>query len=105
MAPPVEPADQSDARRAAPAPGTGGVVEILHDAADLGARGARGAPVIHVADRAGPQLTPDRAEAESFIAALAGSADAEVTFQAFDDDKKKRPGLARVLHGTLEQHW
>lgn len=26
------------------------------------------------------------------------------TFQTFDDSKKKRPGLARVLHGSLDQH-
>lgn len=61
-----------------------------------------------------------RAEAERFIAALAGSADAPVTFQTFDDDANRRKELAerlramgrpvqdawaRVRHGTLEQHW
>ncbi|MBP7675991.1 MAG: hypothetical protein KBB14_06670 [Thermoanaerobaculia bacterium] len=52
----------------------------------------------------------DLDDARAFIAAVAGSADAEVTFQTFTD-RKPDPcpadwddPLARVLHGTLRQH-
>src|SRR5205085_2079273 len=53
-----------------------------------------------------PPLSPDRADAEKFIAALAGDVAAVVTFQTFDDRKERKlPRLARVLHGTLAEHW
>ena len=48
---------------------------------------------------------PDREEAARYIAALAGSADAVVTFQTFDDLKNRKDWkLARILHGTLTEH-
>lgn len=40
--------------------------------------------------------------AEKFLAALDPTAQ-RFTFQTFDDSKEKRPDLARVIHGTLEQ--
>jgi len=44
--------------------------------------------------------------AEEFLLALTGSRDSEVTFQTFTDAKKrKNRDLARVLHGTLSEHW
>ncbi len=49
-----------------------------------------------------------RDDAERFIAALAGSRDARVTFQTFLDDKKNPPAGAPtplVLHGSLADHW
>jgi hypothetical protein len=58
-----------------------------------------------------PQPEPVRAEAELFLRALAGCADAPVTFQAFADceslknDEAKAARLARVLHGTLSDRW
>lgn len=49
------------------------------------------------------QLSPNPAAAQAFIKMLAPAG--IVTFQTFDDDKvRKRPGLARVFHGTLDQH-
>jgi hypothetical protein len=68
---------------------------------DGGAEGTAG--VDATTSPAPMQLEPDRAEAERFIATLAGSADAVVTFQAFHDAEKGR--LKRVLHGSLAQHW
>jgi|GEM_PF-1218014 len=57
----------------------------------------------------GDCASPDRAEAERFIAALTGSTDTPVTFQTFDDDKtpghKKDESLARIFHGPLAQQW
>ena len=51
------------------------------------------------------ELVPDRAEAARYIEALAGSPDAVVTFQTFDDLKtRKDRRLARILHGTLAEH-
>ncbi len=50
-------------------------------------------------------VVPDVAnlhEALRFLDALAP--DGHVTFQTFDDSKDKDPSLARILHGTLEQH-
>jgi hypothetical protein len=42
-------------------------------------------------------------EASRFLQRLAP--DGEITFQTFDDDKKRKNRfLARVLHGSLEQH-
>jgi len=48
---------------------------------------------------------PDRAETERFLRALVGSVDVPVTFQTFDDREGKEQSLARVLHGTLAEHW
>lgn len=51
---------------------------------------------------------PDLAMAAAFLAALCGHSpgqpDPVVTFQTFDDSPAKAPQLARVFHGTLEQH-
>src|SRR5262249_5448170 len=48
--------------------------------------------------------SPDFAEAARFLAALDPKAKV-FTFQTFDDDAdRKSPGLAKILHGTLEQH-
>src|SRR4051812_12340955 len=53
-----------------------------------------------------PRPEPDRAEAEKFLRSLCGSADSPIAFQTFDDDKGRgRKGLARILLGTLAQHW
>jgi len=41
-------------------------------------------------------------DAYAFLRLLAG--DVPVTFQTFDDTGAKRPGLARVLHGSLDEH-
>lgn len=54
------------------------------------------------------ELVPDRVEAARYIEALAGSPDAVVTFQTFDDradGKDKDPALNRVRHGTLATYW
>src|SRR6266851_2890822 len=51
-------------------------------------------------------LQPMRSEAEKFLQALTGSPNSKVSFQSFDDDKdRKNPKLARVLQGTLSEHW
>ena len=47
-------------------------------------------------------LEPDLAMATRFLNAIAPGE--EITFQTFDDTKQKRPELARILHGTLEEH-
>ena len=48
-------------------------------------------------------LTPDIVSAKKFLDAL--DPDGTFTFQTFDDDKERRDlRLARVLHGTLDQH-
>ena len=50
-------------------------------------------------------MSPDLSEASDFIERLAGSGDAPMTFQTFDDDKnRKRRNLAQVHHGTLDEH-
>jgi hypothetical protein len=58
-------------------------------------------------------ITPDRNEAERFLAALDPGTD-QFTFQTFDDDKARRERrkkgkqpdpFAKVLHGTLSEHW
>src|SRR5262249_48442467 len=60
-------------------------------------------PDSKAADR--PELKPDRDEAERFLAALDPSTD-RFTFQTFDDNKERKDkSLARVLHGTLAQHF
>ncbi len=47
-------------------------------------------------------LAPDLGAARAFLVAMCG--DSAVTFQAFDDSPAKRQNLARVYHGTLDQH-
>lgn len=47
---------------------------------------------------------PDRDDAEKFIAALAGSVDAKVTFQTFHETNKAKGG-ANIFHGSLAEHW
>jgi Family of unknown function (DUF5906)/RepB DNA-primase N-terminal domain len=54
-------------------------------------------------------ITRYRAEAERFLKALDPDTD-RFTFQVFDDDKERkrargRDKFARVLHGTLAEHW
>src|SRR5215831_14093345 len=58
-------------------------------------------------------IVPDRAEAERFLAALDPKA-TKFSFQCFDDRKErkekrkaegKKDPLARLLHGTLAEHW
>jgi hypothetical protein len=54
---------------------------------------------------AAPSLAPDRNEAARFLALLDAAA-TRFTFQTFDDNKDRRDKtLARVLHGSLDQHW
>jgi hypothetical protein len=46
---------------------------------------------------------PDLEQARRFLKWLAG--DNPVTFQTFDDDEKRKdPRLARIFHGTLDEH-
>jgi Primase C terminal 1 (PriCT-1) len=45
-----------------------------------------------------------RAATEAFLQTL-DPGETEFTFQTFDDTAAKRRELARVLHGSLEQHW
>lgn len=47
-------------------------------------------------------LQPDIAQAQHFLSLLAK--DQPVSFQTFDDSEAKNPALARILHGTLDQH-
>jgi putative DNA primase/helicase len=48
---------------------------------------------------------PDRDEAERFLSALDPTAD-KFTFQIFDDNQERKDkSLARILHGSLAQHW
>ena len=48
-------------------------------------------------------LTPNVAMAKAFLNALDPTG--TFTFQTFDDDKERKDGrLARILHGTLDQH-
>ena len=47
-------------------------------------------------------LKPDMNQAQRFLTLLAG--DEPVTFQTFDDGATKKPKLARILHGNLEEH-
>ncbi len=47
-------------------------------------------------------LTPNLDLARAYLGALAPGE--LLTFQTFDDTAGKRPQLARILHGTLEQH-
>lgn len=48
-----------------------------------------------------PGLEIDFVAAERFLTIMAEGE--EVTFQTFDDSTPKRPGLAQVMHGTLEE--
>lgn len=52
----------------------------------------------------GTVLSPDRAAAEQFLTVLDEYAD-RFTFQTYDDSPEKRPGLARIFIGRLEDHW
>lgn len=48
---------------------------------------------------------PDRAQADAFLTSLDEEAE-RFTFQTFDDQKaRKDSSLARILHGTLAEHW
>jgi putative DNA primase/helicase len=47
-------------------------------------------------------LEPDLQQTQDFLTLLANGE--PVTFQTFDDGESKNPKLARILHGTLEQH-
>ncbi len=47
-------------------------------------------------------LEPDLQHAQDFLSLLANGE--PVTFQTFDDGESKNLKLARILHGTLEQH-
>lgn len=49
-------------------------------------------------------MSLDLEAARSFLAALTGDGGAAVVWQSFDDSKKKRKHLARVLNGTLDEH-
>ncbi len=49
----------------------------------------------------GNRLQPDLDQASRFLKALAEGE--PVTFQTFDDSEEKRPQLARILHGTIDQ--
>jgi putative DNA primase/helicase len=49
-----------------------------------------------------PAIKPNIEEAERFLDLLGNGE--EFTFQTFDDGDNKSPTLARVFHGTLEQH-
>ena len=49
-------------------------------------------------------MQADLADAVRFLKLLDPQMD-QFTFQTFDDDKKsKRPGMAQIFHGTLDQH-
>lgn len=50
----------------------------------------------------GKKLQPDLDQARLFLKIFAR--DEPVTFQTFDDSENKRPWLAKVLHGTLDDH-
>lgn len=49
-----------------------------------------------------PSIEPNVSEAARFISLLGDGKD--FTFQTFDDSERKDLSLARVFHGTLEQH-
>jgi hypothetical protein len=58
-----------------------------------------------IADPAGAVSAPDRDEAARFLALLDPTA-TRFTFQSFDDAKSRKDGrLARILHGTLDEHF
>jgi hypothetical protein len=46
----------------------------------------------------------DIEQAHNFLAALAPG-ETDFTFQTFDDSEAKRPELARVMHGSLAEHF
>lgn len=50
------------------------------------------------------QLEPDEKQAQRFLNLL-DEGEEKFTFQTFDDSSAKRSDLARVLNGTLEEHW
>lgn len=51
---------------------------------------------------AAPQFEPARDDAARLLELLAPGE--QVTFQTFDDAKRSRHGLTRILHGTLAEH-
>lgn len=51
-----------------------------------------------------PELQPDIEQAHKGLELLDEDAE-KFTFQTFDDTGQKRPELARVLNGTLDEHW
>jgi hypothetical protein len=59
-----------------------------------------------IVTRSMPEVeTPDRAEAEKFLALLDPAA-TKFTFQTFDDNKeRKTPHLVRIFHGTIAAHF
>jgi P4 family phage/plasmid primase-like protien len=63
------------------------------------------AEVLAVRAQEVPQLEPVQVDTHTFVTALTGKRYPVVTLQTFDDSPLKRRGLARVLHGTVEEHW
>jgi hypothetical protein len=78
--------DSTNPQQGAPAPGAG-------------------EPQGHKLNGGGQPLTHDKAMTLEYLAVLDPTTD-RFTFQTFDDNqKRKSPRLARVLHGTLDEHW
>lgn len=50
-------------------------------------------------------MKPDISEARRFIQDLTGDASTPFTSQTFDDGPQRRPELARILHGTIDEHF
>ena len=50
-------------------------------------------------------MKPDLHEASRFIRALSGNSLDAMTFQVFDDTKRKREECAQIFHGTLAHCW
>jgi hypothetical protein len=64
-----------------------------------------GEPQAHKPNGGGQPLTHDKAMTLEYLAVLDPTTD-RFTFQTFDDNqKRKSPRLARVLHGALDEHW
>jgi putative DNA primase/helicase len=61
-------------------------------------------PFPHARRRRGMTIQPDRGQAAAFLRFLDPGA-TKFTFQIFDDSPDKRPGLALVLHGSLDSLW
>jgi hypothetical protein len=60
---------------------------------------------LHEGERSTASLTADRCEAMRFLALLDPTT-SRFTFQTFDDNKDRKDNkLAKILHGTLDQHW
>lgn len=72
-----------------------------------GGEGNSGLEVVCQVNNKGEEMDvqPIFAQASLFLNALDDTQDT-FTFQTFDDNQdRKDPALARILHGTLEQHW